>query len=481
MSFTSVSFLVSFFVVFLVYWSPLANTVKKQNWILLIASYVIFGYWALEFIPLLLILSGVNYWIGHVVHRTDNAKAKRRWQLAAIVFNVGILFYFKYFDTYLQSAQGFLSSIGIHISDRWLNIIAPLGISYFVFRALAYVLDIYKGKTKPLSDPTHFFLFVIYFPAIIAGPIEKAQSFYQQISQKKTISVVVLEAAAIQFLWGLFKKFVVADNCSVFTETIFSNPENQSTPMLLLATMATGVQFYADFSGYCDMAEALSKSLGIQLVKNFNYPIFAQSIVDFWRRWHISLTTWLTEHVFTPLSIALRDYGKTGTIVAIICNMVICGIWHGPNLTFVIFGLIHGFCFMVPVLSGKAIAGKKAKQESRIGLAEVLKMLGIFILVSYTDVIFLSESPTKAAQYTYHMLWEGWTRPVELTLLTFYTIAICVFFVTIEWVGRHKEVPIFQLFPSRHFIFRWTAYAFLLFIIGITMQSSQTPFVYQQF
>lgn len=481
MSFTSIAFLVLFVIVFLLYWSPFADSVKRKNWILFIASYVIFGYWAYEFIPLVLIFSGVNFWVGRTVHASTNQKIKRRCQLFAIFFNIGILFYFKYCPTYLQLSQNILSQIGIELDQSWLEIIAPLGISYFVFRALGYVLDIYKGKTKPLKDPVHFFLYIIYFPAIIAGPIEKAQSFDQQINKQKTFSLVVLEAAAIQFLWGVFKKFAVADNCSIFSETILSQPENQSAILILLATLATGIQFYADFSGYCDMAEAISKSLGIQLIKNFNYPFFAQSIVEFWRRWHISLTIWLTEHVFTPLSIAFRDFGKAGIILAIVLNMVICGIWHGPSISFIIFGLIHGAFFILPVLRGTAIAGKKAKQDVHFGLSGILKMLGVFALVSWTDVIFLSDSPSQALNFTLHLIWYGWFKPIEFSLLTYYTGAICVLFVTIEWVGRHKEVPIFQLFPSRHFIFRWTAYAFLLFIIGITMQSSQTPFVYQQF
>jgi alginate O-acetyltransferase complex protein AlgI len=480
MSFTSVSFLLLFFLVFLVYWSPLANSVKKQNWILLISSYIIFGFWAIDFIPLLLIFSGGNYWLGNVIYRSENAKVKRNWRLVAVLFNL-TLFYFKYFGVYLESMHGFLTEIGIHISPTWFNILAPIGISYFVFRALGYVLDIYKGKTKPLEDPSHFFLYIIYFPAIIAGPIEKAQVFYIQIREKRTLSLAVLELAAIQFLWGLFKKFVIADNCSFFSDSILSTPENQPSILLLLAMLATGIQIYADFSGYCDMAEALSKFLGIRIVKNFNYPFFSQSIVEFWRRWHISLTTWLTEHVFTPLSIALRDYGKTGTMIAITCNMVICGIWHGPNLTFIFFGLLHGLFFIPPVLSGKSLASKKSKADDKFRFSSILRMFGIFALVSYTEVIFVSESLQKAFEFSYQFFWAGLLRPVEITLLTFYTVAICVFFIFIEWFGRQKEVPIFNLFPERHFIFRWSTYAFLLFIIGITMRSSLTPFVYQQF
>jgi alginate O-acetyltransferase complex protein AlgI len=481
MLFLSVDFLVFFLLLVSLYWSPLAKKVSVQNGVLLIASYFLYALWNWEFVPLLIVFSSANFIIGKKVAVATNLSTKKQWKTLAVFFNICILFYFKYVGFYLSS---FASLLGIQDWQQlsyFYTIGIPLGISYFVFRGLGYVLDIYKRKCEPIQDPVIFFNYIAFFPSVIAGPIDTSKSFSTQLVQHRHLDVLVLEQAGIKFIWGLFKKITVSSACGTFASPILASSESHSSFILLLAAFAIAIQIYSDFSGYCDMAESLALVLGIQITRNFNYPFFATSIVEFWRRWHISLTNWLTAHVYTPLTIAMRDYGKWGLFAAIVINMVVCGIWHGPNTTFIVFGLLHGCLFIWPLATGKKLSGKQNMHQGNLSVATLFKMLGVFCLVSIADVIFTSTSVAEAGKFVQNLCFYGWIRPVSLNINGFYGLFVMVAFMCLEWMGRHKEYPLAKLFPKAHPFWRWNVYALLLFIIGLTIQSSITPFVYQQF
>jgi alginate O-acetyltransferase complex protein AlgI len=481
MSFFSFEFLVFFMLFMALYWSPIVKTAKAQNVVLLAGSYAIYGIWNFEFIPLLILFSWANFSLGRKVGSASLLQQKKNWKNLAVFFNVGVLFYFKYVGFYIASIASLLGYHDLNQIPNFYSIAIPIGISYFVFRGLGYVLDVYKRKTSPIEDWLNFFNYIAFFPCVLAGPIDTSGVFSKQSAVHRAFNAAKLNQAGVKFLWGLFKKLTISSACGNLANPIVSNCEQYSSFILLLAAFAIAIQIYADFSGYCDMAEAVAMVIGFEITRNFNYPFFSTSIVEFWRRWHISLTIWLTSHVFTPLTIAFRNLGNLGLFLAILINMIVCGIWHGPNITFIMFGILHGCFFILPLAKGKKISGKKNQVLESLNFRTFLRIVGVFCLVSIADVIFTSESPQKALHFIQNLLVNGWVRPIDLNFAMFYGSCIISAFILIEWLGRRKEFPLQNILPHRHFILRWCAYAFVIFLIGLTMQSSITPFVYQQF
>ena len=442
MVFNSIPFVLFFVVVFFVYWLLLKKSTKAQNVFLLVASYFFYGYADWKMLPLLIVATAVFYFLGIGISLSESEKKASLLRALGVVLGVGILLYFKYLNFFIESFANLFESMGLHTNWHTFNIIMPLGVSFFTFRLISYVIDVYNGEVEPTRDVVEFATYITFFPCILSGPIDKPK-FISQLHQKREFNYNQAVDGMRQILWGLFKKLVVADNCAVYVDQVFSSYTDQSGSTLLLAAVFCSFQVYADFSGYSDMAIGVGKLLGFSITRNFNNPFFAVNVADFWRRWHMSLTSWITDYVFTPLNFQFRRWGKVGMIIAIIINMVVVGLWHGANWTFVVFGLYHGLLFVPLVLSG-AFMKKDQLRTNKIGLP-VLKDLGrmllTFAFVVFGVVIFRAEGIGQA--------WEYFCKICDTSLFTIpwlnnrhYYVPVVLSILTclvVEWIQRDKE------------------------------------------
>ena len=443
MIFNSIPFVLFFAVVFFVYWILLKKSTKAQNAFLLVASYFFYGYADWKMLPLLMAATLVFYFLGIGIGRSKTEKSASWLTVLGVVLGVGLLLYFKYLDFFIESFSRMFESMGLHTNWHTFNIMMPLGVSFFTFRLISYVVDINRGEIEPTRNIIEFADYIAFFPCILSGPIDKPQ-FINQIKQKREFDYNQADDGMRQILWGLFKKIVVADNCAVFVDNVFATYTEQSGSILLLAAIFRAFQVYADFSGYSDMAIGVGKLLGFNITRNFNCPFFALNIADFWRRWHISLTTWVTDYVFMPLNFQFRRKGKIGIILAIVINMLVVGLWHGANTTFLLFGLYHGILFIPLVLSGAFMKEAKLK-TNKFGLP-VLKDFGrmvlTFALVVVGCIIIRSESIGDAWHYFQGMMQVGTFR-ASYRFFTWPGIwpsnLFVVIMLVIEWLQRDKQ------------------------------------------
>lgn len=480
MVFNSIPFVLFFVVVFFVYWLLLKKSTKAQNVFLLVASYFFYGYADWKMLPLLIVATAVFFFLGIGISLSESEKKASLLRALGVVLGVGILLYFKYLNFFIESFANLFESMGLHTNWHTFNIIMPLGVSFFTFRLISYVIDVYNGEVEPTRDVVEFATYIAFFPCILSGPIDKPK-FISQLHQKREFNYNQAVDGMRQILWGLFKKLVVADNCAVYVDQVFSSYTDQSGSTLLLAAILCSFQVYADFSGYSDMAIGVGKLLGFSITRNFNNPFFALNVADFWRRWHMSLTSWITDYVFTPLSFQFRRWGKVGMIIAIIINMVVVGLWHGANWTFVVFGLYHGLLFVPLVLSG-AFMKKDQLKINKIGLP-VLKDLGrmllTFALVVFGVVIFRAESIGQAWEYVSGMCNVSiLTIPVFKKLAFRLVIFVCLMLL-VEWLQRGKEhgLEIAHFKPLTRYIIVLLLIEFIVFF----MPNSPSQFIYFQF
>lgn len=397
MVFNSLIFLAFFMVVFLIYWFPLKNTTRGQNIFLLLASYFFYGYADWKMLPLLIVATLIFYYLGKAIAGAKSEKQGYWLTFVGVALGVGTLLYFKYFNFFIESFASLFNAVGLHANLHTFNIIMPLGISFFTFRLLSYIIDIYRGKGQPTDDIIAFGTYVAFFPCILSGPIDRP-SFIKQLQAKREFNYDQAVDGCRQILWGLFKKLAVADSCAIYVDQVWGDVAHQSGSTLVLAAILYSCQMYADFSGYSDMAIGVGKLIGFKIAVNFKTPFFTLNIADYWRRWHITLTSWLTDYVFMPLNIKFRDLGNWGMILAIFINMVLVGLWHGANWTFAAFGLYHGLLFVPLILSGSFM--KKSKlQTNRLGLP-ILKDFGrmilTFMLVTVGLILFRAPSISAA-------------------------------------------------------------------------------------
>ena len=482
MIFNSLTFLLFFIAVFLIYWFPLKNTTRGQNIFLLLASYFFYGYADWKMLPLLIVATLIFYYFGKAIAGAKSEKQGYWLTFAGVALGVGTLLYFKYFNFFIESFASLFNTVGLHANLHTFNIIMPLGISFFTFRLLSYIIDIYRGKGQPTDDIIAFGTYVAFFPCILSGPIDRP-SFIKQLQVKREFDYDQAVDGCRQILWGLFKKIAVADTCAIYVDQVWGNIVNQNGSTLVVAAILYSFQMYADFSGYSDMAIGVGRLMGFKITKNFNYPFFALNIADYWRRWHMSLTSWLTDYVFMPLNIKFRDWGNWGMMLAIIINMVIVGMWHGANWTFAVFGLYHGLLFVPLILSGAFF--KKAKlQTNRLGLP-VLKDFGrmvlTFGLVTIGLILFRAPSISDA--------WDAGCTICSSTLfdapymllaqdMAFVAIGI-VEMIGVEWLQRSQDHGlVLEHMKSR--VWRYTIYIVLI-VMMLWKSDPGDAFIYFQF
>ncbi|WP_109437699.1 MBOAT family protein [Aquimarina sp. AU119] len=481
MVFNSLDFVVFIIPVFLLYWLVFSKSNIYQNLFLLAVSIFFYAWADWRFLILLLGSTLINYYLGLKIYRTPEDRKKSIFLYIGLVFNVGLLLYFKYFNFFYEGFYEILNFFGSTSTYNSLVILLPLGISFFTFQTLGYLIDVYNEEIEPSENLLDFSVFVTFFPKILSGPIERASSLLPQIKEKRVISYEVSVDGLRQILWGLFAKIVVAENCALIANPIFNNYENESGSTLLLGTFFYAIQLYADFSGYSNMAIGVSKLFGIQLMRNFSTPFFSTNISDFWRKWHMSLTTWMMDYVFTPLSFTLRRHQKKGLIISIITTFVLVGFWHGANWTFVVYGLLHGIYFIPLVFSGKMNTSEiVAKGKLLPSLKEVFKMILLFVLIMLTDVFFRVESVSVGFEYLKRIFSLSIIDlpSVLFSSTTLITSALIGFFILVEWVNREKKHD-FEI-GNYNIYLRWISYIFIFVLILIFGKSAET-FIYFQF
>lgn len=484
MVFNSIDFVLFFLIVFSLHFVAGRLNVVAQNVVLLSASIFFYCWWDIRFFILLFILMLISYFLGIRIEKGNFHRKGNKWLATGVVIILGNLLYFKYYDFFLSEFFSAFNILGSSPSYHSTNYIIPLGISFYTFRILGYLFDVKNGKTSAVKDPLLFANYILFFPVLICGPIERVNDFIPQLKERRNVQFSELRIALRQILWGLMKKLVIANGLSEITASTFDQSGWVQGSLLFVGMIAFAIEVYVDFSGYSDMAVGISLLLGFRVTQNFKFPYFAENIVEYWRRWHISLTSWLTEFVYTPISLVLRDWGKWGIISAITLNMVICGFWHGANWTFIVFGLLHG-CYFIPIIFFPLSKKKKKKAKASKNILSNLKLAAricsTFLLVAFTDILFRSQNLKSALLY-YHGLFSTslFSMPI-LSNRQMISILLTSLFLFIEWNGRNQNFAIENIFANKPSITRWLFYSFIIFLIGMYMDTSESPFIYQQF
>lgn len=476
MLFNSIEFAIFLPIVFLLYWFVFNRNLRLQNLFVVIASYVFYGWWDWRFLLLIAFTSFCSYGSGLLIDKFRETPRKAKAVNAAnIVVNLLILGLFKYYDFFVTSfANVFL---GGKTEGLLIKVILPVGISFYTFQALSYSIDVFRGKMEPTRDVIQFFAYVSFFPQLVAGPIERATNLLPQFAKPRTFDYDTGVDGMRQILWGLFKKMVVADNCAVYVDQVFSSYQTQSSSTLLLAAILFAFQIYGDFSGYSDIAIGTAKLFGIKLMRNFNVPYFSRDIAEFWRRWHISLTTWFRDYVYIPMGGSRCSKAKIVRNTFVI--FLLSGFWHGANWTFLAWGAYHAALFLPLILMGKNRKYRDNVAEGRRlpTLKELGQMLLTFFFVVIGWIIFRAESIGQA--------WEYFQQIFHKSLLSVpYIVGIhallcnIVVMILIEWIFRKRKhgLDIAHWRP----VARYVTYLCLLFII-FAFGGQTVNFIYFQF
>ena len=482
MVFNSIEYALFFPLVFALYWFVFNKSVKVQNLFIVIVSYIFYGWWDWRFLFLIAFTSFCSWMSGLLIQKySQQGKKAKAVSTANIVLNLAILGVFKYYDFFATSfAHVFL---GGKTEGLLLNIVLPVGISFYTFQALSYSIDVYKGKIEPTKDIVEFFAYVSFFPQLVAGPIERATNLLPQFQRPRIFNVDMAVDGSRQILWGLFKKMAVADKCAVFVNEIFSTYQSQPGSNLLLGAIMFAFQIYGDFSGYSDIAIGTSKLFGIKLMRNFNVPYFSRDIAEFWRRWHISLTTWFRDYIYIPLGGSRCSKAKIVRNTFII--FLVSGLWHGANWTFIAWGAYHAVLFLPLILLGKNRKFKEVVASDKLfpSVGEVFRILMTFLIVVIGWVIFRAESIGQAWDYLCGMWqWDtlraGYRLFVQRNLVS--RTAMVLIMVLFEWLNR-KNGHGLDLQAVRSPLIRYGIYIFVILFLMVSVESTPSQFIYFQF
>jgi alginate O-acetyltransferase complex protein AlgI len=478
MLFNSIEFVFFLPLVFALYWFVCGKNLKAQNVLLLFASYFFYGFWDFRFLFLLFFSTFLDYYTGLKMYNADARAAKKFWFWLSMAANLGFLGFFKYYNFFIESFAGALTQMGFHPHIWTLQIILPVGISFYTFHGMSYVIDIYKDRIKPSTDFVNYAVFVSFFPLLVAGPIERATHLLPQIERKRNFNLSTAADGLRQILWGLFKKIVIADNCAVYVNEYFDHYQQLPGSTLAIGAVLFAFQIYCDFSGYSDIALGTAKLFGIELLRNFSYPYFSRDIAEFWRRWHISLTTWFRDYVYIPLG---GSRGSTGMKIRnTFIIFLLSGFWHGANWTFIVWGLLHA-CFFIPLLltgSNRKNIETVAGKEYVPSIKETANMGITFVLVTLAWIVFRAENLTQATAILSKIFSASlFQLPASLPMVP---IAFVLLLIVIEWFSRHKVHPL-QLDDLRITRpFRWVIYYSILITLFL-FGGEQTEFIYFQF
>jgi alginate O-acetyltransferase complex protein AlgI len=482
MLFNSIDFAIFLPIVFLLYWFGTNKNLQIQNILIVAASYLFYGWWDWRFLSLILFSTIVDYTVGQKLGREENQTKRKIFLWTSILVNIGFLGFFKYHNFFLDNFVTAFSFFGTEIKANSLNIILPVGISFYTFQTLSYTIDVYKRKLGPTKDFIAFSAFVSFFPQLVAGPIERATHLLPQFYKKRTFDYNTAVDGMRQILWGLFKKIVIADKCAEFANQIFNNSADMSGSILLLGALFFTFQIYGDFSGYSDIAIGTSRLFGFDIMRNFNFPYFSRDIAEFWRRWHISLSTWFRDYLYIPLG------GSRGGAWMKVRNtfiiFIVSGLWHGANWTFIIWGALNAIYFLPLLLTqnNRNNLGPVARGKKLPSIKEFLQILLTFSLTVFAWIFFRAENIGHASSYISEILSPSlFTNPIFIgrrrALITLIVVGL---FTIIEWNGREGQYAIEDIRLKFNRPIRWLIYILFAFLI-LVFSSNQQEFIYFQF
>jgi len=476
MLFNSIAYLVFLPVVFILFWS-FRKHLKAQNVLLLIASYVFYAWWDYRFLGLIIASTLVDYGIGLTLAKTEKISQRKLLLSLSLVFNLGLLCVFKYYNFFIESFVDASHTIGFSANISSLNIILPVGISFYTFQTLSYTIDVYRKQMQPTQSLVKFATYVAFFPQLVAGPIERAKHLLPQFSILKVFQGQQAISGINLILWGLFKKIVIADNCATYVNTIFSNYENLNTLTLGLGAIYFAFQIYGDFSGYTDIAIGSARLLGFDLKRNFNYPYFSRDIAEFWRRWHISLSTWFRDYLYIPLGGSRVSKGLQLRNVMIV--FLVSGFWHGANWTFLMWGFIHALLF-IPLLyfnKNRVYLDQVSHNKILPSFKEFFQMLTTFVLVTLVWVFFRADTISEAFSYIKRLV-SNLQVDIQYLSIERYSVELLLLifiFLSLEWWHRHYEHP----FIGKYKWLKITLVIVMLLTLGV--YSNHQDFIYFQF
>lgn len=479
MLFNSFEFLVFLPIVFLLYWFVF-RSLRWQNLFVVAASYLFYGWWDWRFLILIAITTFCSFASGVWLEKCEGQRVRQKWISASnILLNLVILCIFKYYNFFGENLAELFSAFGMQLDWVTLDILLPVGISFYTFQALSYTIDVYQHKIKPTRDVVAFFAFISFFPQLVAGPIERATHLLPQFLAPRTFSYEKAVDGMRQILWGLFKKMVVADNCAVAVNLIFDEYQTLDGLNLFLGAIFFTFQIYGDFSGYSDIAIGTARLFGIQLMRNFNFPYFSRDIAEFWRRWHISLTTWFRDYIYIPLGGSRCGKWKVARNTLII--FLVSGFWHGANWTFICWGAFHALLFFPLFILGKNRKYKEVVAKGRLlpTAKEICQMVFTFLLAMIGWIIFRAETIRQAWDYLACMVTKFHICMPEYGKKA---LAYILILMTIEWLQREKQFGL-QLDLKgifRYRTVRWGIY-YILFIASLLFAGQQEEFIYFQF
>lgn len=472
MLFNSLPFAVFLPIVFTVYWA-LHNSLRSQNIMLLTASYIFYGWWDARFLSLIVASTVVDYLLGQYLAAATNALKRKLLLTASMIFNLGLLGVFKYYNFFMENFMEIANSVGLHTNPVLLKIALPVGISFYTFQTMSYTIDIYRKQLEPTKDFIAFAAFVGYFPQLVAGPIERASNLLPQMSKRRNFDYQKAVDGMRQALWGFFKKVVIADAVAPLVDQAFGDPSGFSAIALITGALLFSIQIYCDFSGYSDIAIGISKIFGIDLMQNFRTPYFSRDIAEFWRRWHISLSTWFRDYLYIPLG------GSRGSTALKVRNtfaiFIVSGFWHGANWTFIIWGLINALLFL-PLLLAKRNRSNLNDPE----ISDLHRILLTFSITTIAWIFFRADSLSHATDYLQNI--AIWNSGKSLSIKPTLVVYIALLFLG-DWIGRKHDFSLNILTEgvlSKSPLMRLTLYLSLAYLILLYIGGQQN-FIYFQF
>lgn len=484
MLFNSISFIIFLPIVFLLYWFIFPKTKTSQNSLLVLASFVFYMFWDWRFSLLLIFSILFNYYCAIFIESNESHKRRLFYLRFCVIINISVLGFFKYFNFFVSSINVLLSNIGLDIDTWTLNIILPIGISFYTFHGLSYILDVYYKRINTHRNIIDYTLFVSYFPLLVAGPIERATHLLPQLKVKRSFNYRQGVEGLELIIWGFFKKLVIADSLSPIVADIFGNAETYNPSALIIGALAFAFQVYGDFSGYTDIARGVSKLFGIELLLNFNFPYFSRTIPEFWSRWHISLSSWLNDYVFLPIALRFRQFEKNGVFIAVLSTFAISGLWHGAAWHFIAWGIYHGLLYLPYIYTGKGLRSIFGKKNENLSIADIPSVFLTFILVLFGYILFRADNLSVAWTYISNIFsnplfeipnFEGKIR----LLITLFFVSVMLFS---EGFSKNENNPLtYFVSKSKLKLLRWLIYSVLLVIIGMYMNNNVSSFIYFQF
>jgi D-alanyl-lipoteichoic acid acyltransferase DltB (MBOAT superfamily) len=478
MLFNSLDFAIFLPIVFALYWILQRYPLRFQNILIVVASYVFYGWWDYRFLALIVFSTLVDYTIGLRLQKAEKLNRRKLLLWTSILVNIGFLGFFKYYNFFVDNFVSAFSFFGNDIQSNTLNIILPVGISFYTFQTLSYTIDVYRQKLEPTRDIFAFAAFVSFFPQLVAGPIERATNLLPQFYKKRQFNYSNAVDGLRQILWGLFKKIVIADNCAQFSNLIFDNYTDYSGSTLMLGAVFFAFQIYCDFSGYSDIAIGTSRLFGFNLKQNFAFPYFSRDIAEFWRSWHISLSTWFRDYVYIPLG---GSKGSTSNQIRnVFIIFLVSGFWHGANWTFIVWGGLNALYFLPLLIFKRNRVNTNIVAEESVlpNFKEFSEMLITFFLTVIAWIFFRSNSISEAMDYIYKLFDITFLSIPEIRP-TFLFVLLFVFII-IEWAGRRNLFAIEKMwfrYPRPVRLFMYYLIVMIIFLYG----GKEQEFIYFQF